>query len=92
MKAKKKPATVLKLADKRPAVDVVWSPVECLKELIADIEAGKVKPTSLMVMFFEDLPGGKCRPGHFNANMTAGETFGLLEVTREKVLRDWLGE
>lgn len=80
-------ARVLRMAELR-ALEEKWSPTELLEQLLADVKAGTVNPTNLMVFFTEEIDG-RLRPRTWSANMSHVETIAFCEMEKARVLEDW---
>lgn len=87
MKARRKSKTarsVVSLVERRPPIKDPWTPRELLVEFLADLDAGKIKPVSLMVCFMEETADGGRQPHTWTAGVGYAEAiaFATLEVHR----------
>ena len=68
-----------------------WTPLECLKALMRDIEAGEVKPEKLCVHFFEEPneETGRTHHGFYASGLSFPDHISLLHVAMARTLEDW---
>ena len=63
-----------------------WSPVECLREAISDIENGKASPDKVMVIMLSDGDDGY-EPGWYASKLRASEMIALTEIVKSILIR-----
>lgn len=87
------PTAVLKIVpiySKHPS-STTWSPEQLLEELLADLRAGKIHPTNLMVYWLDD--GGKADgslvPRRYIANVSLAEEIAFYTLGIHKAIDDW---
>jgi hypothetical protein len=68
---------------------VAWTPETLVKEFLADLQAGKIKPKNLMFFFMEDTDDGNMRPSYYYANMNRAEEIALLTLAIHKAIDLW---
>jgi hypothetical protein len=66
-------ARVLKTED-----NTLWSPVECARQFILDVEEGRAKPKRLLMIWEEDLPDGRVDIQNMRCNMDTAYEAWLL--------------
>lgn len=66
-----------------------WTPLDALKDLVADIEAGRAKPTQLVVHFMEEAEAGRRIYRYSAAGITYPEHVCLLAVAQARIIGDW---
>lgn len=87
---KRKPAAVLSLVDRLPApAKLKWTPLQLLKDLIAEIESGKVVPTSMMVFFMDEDEKGNRHPHTWSHGTSYAEAIAFCELEKQRTLADW---
>lgn len=71
--------------------NTTWSPEQLLEELLADLRAGKIHPTNLMVYWLDDdgKPDGRLIPRRWIANVTKAEEIALHTLGVHKAIEDW---
>jgi hypothetical protein len=70
----------------------LWSPEQCLDELLTDIRSGKHKPKKLIVLFWEDLHGdGRLTRGERYVNFTYTESVAFLTLAQQDAIESWRG-
>jgi hypothetical protein len=57
-----------------------WTVVDCLRQVIADIEAGRMKPDKAVVLLCETQSQGGLLPGFATAGVTRVEAVGMLAL------------
>lgn len=66
-----------------------WTPIECVRALLRDLEAGLLKPEQLCVHML--TPNGE---GHRHKYYVAGMSFpqhiAMLEVAKQRAVSEWL--
>lgn len=79
---------VVKLATKGSS-STTWNPEQCVEEFLDQIKSGNIKPTKIMIAFFEDSDDGRLIPSRWFANMNTIETVALIELIKELTMKDW---
>ncbi len=68
----------------------LWSPLDCLRAVIRDIESGEIAPEQISVQFMERKKDGE---GRWYSGYCAGVTFPehivLLEMAKDRVKQLW---
>lgn len=83
-------ADVIKLVERRPPpTEPEWSARELLTEMIAQIDAGTLKPTSLMVFYLQDMENGQQKADTFSANVTRAEAIAYCALEMQRQIEDW---
>lgn len=67
----------------------LWSPLDALKALIRDIEAGEVSPTWIAVHWLERQEGGNLNYGYSIAGMSRAEHIALLSIAQANAIEGW---
>lgn len=80
---------VFTLAERRPPVELPWDPVTLLKELVADIESGKIVTKSLMVCYTEETSDGGKRPITWSAGSGYAEGIALAFMEMQRLAAVW---
>lgn len=74
----------------------LWSPIDMVEQLLADLKSGEINPEEIIVHFFEPSdpkkPEGKKRHGYAVAGVTYPSHIALLTVAKTRVVADWLGD
>lgn len=73
-----------KAADSR-----LWSPQDALEDLLAEIRAGRIKPTSLAIHYWEGMPESGLEHHYSAAGLTYPSHIALLTVGLDRVVQDW---
>jgi hypothetical protein len=68
-----------------------WSPEQLLEEFLADIRAGKITPTNLMVFWMNEEGGGQLRPCRWIANVSRSDEIAYFTLGIHKAVDDWRG-
>jgi len=79
-------ARALKAGDNR-----LWSPVDCLRDCLNDIETGRVPCEKLMVLRLvtsPDAKGDRFDVGYNVAQLKGSEILALLEVAKIQILEE----
>lgn len=80
---------VVPIARKHRSGDV-WTPVQLLEELLADIKAGKEHPSRLLVTWTETTEDGKRdRIRHWQAQCSRSEEIAFLTAAAQMAIEDW---
>lgn len=68
-----------------------WSPEQLLEELLADLRAGKIHPTNLMVYWMDDegAAGNRLRPRRWIANVTRAEEVAFHMLGALQAIDEW---
>jgi hypothetical protein len=67
----------------------LWSPLEALEDLVAEIKAGQLNPEQLGVHYLEPDGDGK-RHGYAAAGVTFPDHIALLHIALHSVVSKWL--
>jgi len=67
----------------------LWTPLDALKDLVAEIEAGRETVDGLSINFWRTLPDGGKQHGYVVAGLTRPENIALLEVSKMRAIDDW---
>ena len=67
-----------------------WTPLDALKWLVAEIEAGRENPASLSIDYYEVASDKSRTHGYVVSNLTRDERIGLLVVAQARAVEDWL--
>lgn len=91
MARKKKPATVLAIAERRPAVPTVRTPpFELVDRWLADKRAEGANVTAVAIHWLEDDNAtGRRRPYTWTAGMTSAEEVALAVLQEHRALDEW---
>lgn len=64
-----------------------WSVADMLREVLAQIEAGTLAPTSAILVWMQDDPNGKyIDDGWYAANTNGRRSVWMLEATKLKMM------
>jgi hypothetical protein len=80
---------VIQLADRRPAPEFKWSPLEALEKLIDEIKTGVTSPKNLIVFYMEEGPDGRSSPVVWSSNMNIAESIGLAHLFIGRAIEEW---
>ena len=72
---------------KRATDNADLTPVDTLRMALADIEAGKIAPTSLMVLHVKRY-GDEFDSGWFSANLDSSQMIAIMEIVKATLFRD----
>ena len=67
----------------------LWEPLDCLKQLIADIEAGLIEPTGVHISLKTEMPDGRIRLRWYQAKLQRTEQIALMALTQKELLEAW---
>ena len=73
----------------------LWTPLDCLKALVRDIEIGDINPCALHVSYWETNDGSENKESsksykYASSNLTRPEEIALLNVALKYALEDWI--
>lgn len=68
-----------------------WTPLDALKETVAEIESGKLALTNVMILGVNVREDGTWDQFGRFANVTRHETIALLELFKYDEIKDWVG-
>lgn len=68
-----------------------WTPEECVATALADIRAGRIKPTRLIIHYIDKQEDGSEAPRYFAAKVTHAEHIAMLQVANLKCMESYLG-
>lgn len=66
-----------------------WTPEKILEDFLADLRAGKVKPTNLMMFWLEREPNGNLRPHTWYANVDTTERIAFHQFGIHLAIEEW---
>lgn len=67
----------------------LWSPLECLEDLVSKIKSGEVKPSQLAVHFFEERDNGGKTHRFTVSGVTFPEHIALLNIALCRTIEEW---
>lgn len=70
----------------------LWTPEDCLKAALRDLQAGKIDPKQLFIYYYEELPGGRKKLRYYAAGLTYPDHLAMLEFGKHCLIREWCGE
>jgi hypothetical protein len=78
-----------KRASAKTAAD--WTPEDALVDALEDIREGRAKPTSLMVLYWEEDEDKTIHPHYVYSGPGGGKKFLMLEVAKQQAWEEWRG-
>lgn len=84
-------AKVFRLVDRRPEPEPTWSAEEMLEHVLALVREDRVKPSSMMIFWTEELPDGREKPTRLANGLTYAEALAYLELEKQRILDEWTG-
>ena len=79
------PDNVTRMADLKSDNRLI-TPVDLLRDAIADIEAGRRSPTKVLLLMLDDSEGGYV-VNWYAAKMSVSQMVGLAEVAKQDIIR-----
>lgn len=67
----------------------LWEPLDCLKQVVADIEAGVLDPQSVHVSLMLRDKEDCIRHRWYQAKLTRAEQIAFLQVAVQELIEDW---
>ena len=67
----------------------MWSPRQCLQNLIDEIDAGKVKPEKVLILYWENVGAKKLRRCEYCSGMTMVEHVAYLSEACHSAIETW---
>jgi hypothetical protein len=64
-----------------------WTPKQMLEALIEDIDAGKLVPKGMIVVFTEENPDKSLKVRTWRAQLTRGEEYMYLGISQTDMIR-----
>lgn len=81
-------AKLVALAD-RNANCKSWSCADALRQALADIESGEIKPKKLVVLYLEDDENGNVQAMQYVAGMSRSEHIAFMTLKIHEAIEDW---
>lgn len=69
--------------------NTLWTPLDLVRAMLRDIEDGTIKPTSMVVHYYEENPDGSSNHGFYLSNLTREQHIAILELAKWRSLEDW---
>lgn len=83
---------VIKLAERNDD-SRSWSVADCLRDMLAEIESGKIAPTCVAVHYWTPSEAdGRVHHGFHAAGLTYEGHLALLALAQQKTLDEWQGD
>lgn len=67
----------------------LWTPLDCLREVLRLVEAGDLKIDKIVILHREEIESGGTTGGYFMAGMTRPELIAVLAVAQANAVEDW---
>lgn len=67
----------------------LWSPIDCLRQIIKDIEEGIITPSAVHVSLKIQLPDDNMQYRWYQAGLTRAEQIALMAVAQKELIEDW---
>lgn len=67
----------------------LWSPLECAKALVRDIESGKINPQNLLVCYYEPRDNGGRSLDQYSANLDFEEALAMAVLLQHNTVSRW---
>ena len=74
----------------KAADNTLWSPLECLKAVVRDVEAGVCKPVKVFIVMEEEGPGKRNLFTRYRSNLPRDQEIAILEICKHRAVSDWL--
>lgn len=68
----------------------LWSPRDCLLQLVADIDAGAVAPNKICIHMLTEMPDGGWKHNFYQAGLSRMEHVAVLAMGQKSALEDWV--
>lgn len=81
-------ASVLSLTERRKP-ELLWSPEECVHELLESIKSGKVKPVKMAVHYFEEDEEGGLLPRTWSAGFSHSDEIACAALMLQQAVDHW---
>lgn len=66
-----------------------WSPDQCVTQFLDEIRSGKIEPTKIMILWFDEAKDGGLHPHSWFSQIDKFEGIALLELIKNQEMDDW---
>lgn len=67
----------------------LWTPIDCLEDLVEKIKSREVVPSQLVIHFFENRENGGKTHHYMASGVTFPEHIALLNIALTRIIEEW---